>query len=279
MTALLPGAGEGRRRGLRAARRRAAQDRARRRRARGAALARAARGGGGGRPMLRLHTLRFADELVDPDTLDHPALRRKPDARVRKMAGQLFDGLSAKFQPGRHRDTYRDRVLDLVERKAKGEEIDRRDRGAHRSPRPPPSCWPTPEAEPDVAIEGLMARARSLWSGWLSLRPGRRARLARLRGARPVRSDFHQIRAKTSRARGRRRRRRHEGGRTPGQASADFGSDPKASSSAMATATLRRRGARLRSARAKTRTIDGRPKSVAVRADGRPDPVRSPPSR
>ena len=74
--------------------------------------------------MLRLHTLRFADELVDPDTLDHPALRRKPDARVRKMAGQLVDGLSAKFQPGRHRDTYRDRVLDLVERKAKGEEID-----------------------------------------------------------------------------------------------------------------------------------------------------------
>ena len=40
------------------------------------------------------------------------------------MAAQLVDGLSAKFQPGRYRDTYRDRVLDLVERKAKGEEID-----------------------------------------------------------------------------------------------------------------------------------------------------------
>ena len=74
--------------------------------------------------MLRLHTMRFADELVDPDTLDHPPLRRKPDARVRKMAAQLVDGLSAKFEPGRYRDTYRDRVLDLVKRKAKGEEID-----------------------------------------------------------------------------------------------------------------------------------------------------------
>jgi DNA end-binding protein Ku len=74
--------------------------------------------------MLRMHTMRFADELVDPDTLDHPPLRRKPDARLRKMAAQLVDGLSAKFQPGRYRDTYRDRVLDLVERKAKGEEID-----------------------------------------------------------------------------------------------------------------------------------------------------------
>jgi DNA end-binding protein Ku len=74
--------------------------------------------------MLRLHTMRFADELVDPDTLDHPPLRRKPDARLRKMAAQLVDGLSARFEPGRYRDTYRDRVLDLVKRKAKGEEID-----------------------------------------------------------------------------------------------------------------------------------------------------------
>ena len=40
------------------------------------------------------------------------------------MAAQLVDGLSAEFEPGRYRDTYRDRVLDLVKRKAKGEEID-----------------------------------------------------------------------------------------------------------------------------------------------------------
>ena len=29
--------------------------------------------------MLRLHTMRFADELVDAGTLDHPPRRRKPD--------------------------------------------------------------------------------------------------------------------------------------------------------------------------------------------------------
>ena len=40
------------------------------------------------------------------------------------MAAQLVDGLTAKFKPGKYRDTYRDRVLKLVERKAKGEEID-----------------------------------------------------------------------------------------------------------------------------------------------------------
>jgi DNA end-binding protein Ku len=74
--------------------------------------------------MLRLHTMRFADELVDASKLDHPPLRRKPDARLGKMAARLVDGLSGKFQPGRYKDTYRQRVLDLVKRKAKGEEID-----------------------------------------------------------------------------------------------------------------------------------------------------------
>jgi DNA end-binding protein Ku len=74
--------------------------------------------------MLRLHTMRFADELVDPGKLDHPSVRRRPDARLRRMATQLVDSLSGRFEPGRYRDTYRDRVLDLVRRKAKGEEID-----------------------------------------------------------------------------------------------------------------------------------------------------------
>jgi DNA end-binding protein Ku len=40
------------------------------------------------------------------------------------MAAQLVDGLTEKFKPGKYRDTYRDRVLKLVKRKAKGEEID-----------------------------------------------------------------------------------------------------------------------------------------------------------
>jgi DNA end-binding protein Ku len=74
--------------------------------------------------MLRMHTMRFADELVDAAKLDKPSLRRKPEARMRKMAAQLVDGLTTAFKPGKYRDTYRDRVLKLVERKAKGETID-----------------------------------------------------------------------------------------------------------------------------------------------------------
>jgi DNA end-binding protein Ku len=74
--------------------------------------------------MLRMHTMRFADELVDPAKLDGPTVRRTPEPRMAKMAAQLVDGLTTAFKPGKYRDTYRDRVLKLVERKAKGEEID-----------------------------------------------------------------------------------------------------------------------------------------------------------
>jgi DNA end-binding protein Ku len=74
--------------------------------------------------MLRMHTMRFADELVAPDKLDVPALGRKPDARMVQMATRLVEGLSAKFDPRKYHDTYRERVLELVRRKAAGEEID-----------------------------------------------------------------------------------------------------------------------------------------------------------
>jgi DNA end-binding protein Ku len=73
--------------------------------------------------VLRMHTMRFADELVQPGKVDLPRLS-KPDKRMLDMAARLVDGLSAKFKPGKYRDTYRDRVLKLVEKKAKGEAID-----------------------------------------------------------------------------------------------------------------------------------------------------------
>jgi DNA end-binding protein Ku len=73
--------------------------------------------------MLRMHTMRFADELVDLGKIDLPRLR-KPDKKMLDMAARLVDGLSGPLKPGKYRDTYRDRVLKLVERKAKGEKID-----------------------------------------------------------------------------------------------------------------------------------------------------------
>ena len=39
------------------------------------------------------------------------------------MAQQLIDSLSADFDPTKFKDEYREQVLDLIERKAAGEEI------------------------------------------------------------------------------------------------------------------------------------------------------------
>jgi DNA end-binding protein Ku len=71
-----------------------------------------------------LHTMRFADELVGVDKLDIAAPSRKPSKQELDMAERLVDSLHQKFRPGSFKDTYRDRVADLIKAKAKGEEID-----------------------------------------------------------------------------------------------------------------------------------------------------------
>jgi DNA end-binding protein Ku len=43
--------------------------------------------------------------------------------RELKMAQQLIDSLSADFEPEKYHDEYREKVLELIERKAAGEEI------------------------------------------------------------------------------------------------------------------------------------------------------------
>ena len=39
------------------------------------------------------------------------------------MAKQLIESLTSEFEPEKYRDEYRDRVLDLIERKAQGETV------------------------------------------------------------------------------------------------------------------------------------------------------------
>jgi len=74
--------------------------------------------------VLVMVTMLFGDEVVDPDRLDElPARDGKAGKREVEMAQRLIESLSVEFDPGRHHDEYRERVLDLVERKAAGEEI------------------------------------------------------------------------------------------------------------------------------------------------------------
>jgi DNA end-binding protein Ku len=73
--------------------------------------------------VLLLHTLRFADELVPGSDIDVPKPGRGPGEREVKMAARLIDTLHASFDPEDYEDEYRAAVLDVVERKRKGEEI------------------------------------------------------------------------------------------------------------------------------------------------------------
>ncbi len=74
--------------------------------------------------VLALHTMRFADELVDADELDLPTPSRGPDKREIEMAGKLVESLHERFKPEAFKDDYREAVLKLIEAKAKGKEVE-----------------------------------------------------------------------------------------------------------------------------------------------------------
>jgi DNA end-binding protein Ku len=81
------------------------------------------------RPMegdvLGMATMIFADEVVDPDRIDELDSAREVEINDRELsiAKQLVESLSGEFEADKYRDTYREEVLALIERKAAGEEI------------------------------------------------------------------------------------------------------------------------------------------------------------
>src|SRR5918995_233346 len=64
-------------------------------------------------------------DIEDFDEIDElpEAKELKVSDREVKMAQQLIDSLSSDFEPEKYRDEYREKVLELIERKAAGEEI------------------------------------------------------------------------------------------------------------------------------------------------------------
>jgi DNA end-binding protein Ku len=75
--------------------------------------------------LLAMETMLFADEVVPTDSLDELTTDTavKTSDRELTMARQLIDSLSSDFEPEKYHDEYRERVLDLIERKAQGETI------------------------------------------------------------------------------------------------------------------------------------------------------------
>jgi DNA end-binding protein Ku len=73
---------------------------------------------------LALSTLLFHDEVVPVSEIPGiPDKRTKAPSEQLKMAVQIIDSLTRKWDPKRYTDTYRERVLEYIERKAEGEEV------------------------------------------------------------------------------------------------------------------------------------------------------------
>lgn len=84
------------------------------------------------RPRGRLFSLdmmRFAEELVAGDELA-PAEQKAPSPREKQLALHLIDELSGPFDPAKHPDEYRNKVLAAVEEKVEAGEVSREEEAA-----------------------------------------------------------------------------------------------------------------------------------------------------
>jgi DNA end-binding protein Ku len=80
------------------------------------------------RPMgiaLGMATMLFPDEVLPPERLDEvvEAADVQTTKRELEIAEQLIESLAGDFEPDKFRDSYREQVLALIERKAEGKEI------------------------------------------------------------------------------------------------------------------------------------------------------------
>jgi DNA end-binding protein Ku len=75
--------------------------------------------------VLGMATMIFSDEVLSPERLDEvsDAEEVKTTKRELAIAEQLVESLAGDFEPDKYRDTYREQVLAMIERKAQGETI------------------------------------------------------------------------------------------------------------------------------------------------------------
>ncbi len=90
----------------------------------------------------------YADEINDPASI--PEIEElegiELDEKELTMARQLIETLETDFEPEKFHDTYREAVLDLIERKAEGEEF----------------VAPAASAEPEKVVDLMAALEKSV---------------------------------------------------------------------------------------------------------------------
>jgi DNA end-binding protein Ku len=150
------------------------------------------------RPMedvLTLTTMRFHDEVSSPKDLDgevfEEAKPKKPEQRELEMAKQLIESLTSDFKPDQYRDEYREELLDLIERKAKGEDVVVQH-----------SEEPTPTKAPDLmaALEESLAAVRGEELGEGEEKTDGRKRSTRSKGTASKRTTKSPAKSKSSKS-------------------------------------------------------------------------------
>ena len=129
-----------------------------------------------------LSTMLFADEVIPTADLDVSSSdKTKPSERELNMAKQLVESLSAPFDPTKYHDDYRERVMELIEAKAEGQEI----------AAPAESAPAAPVVDLMAALEASLAAARpprpKMGKGRIrAARPAREGQFRRSRHRRPA---------------------------------------------------------------------------------------------
>ena len=102
--------------------------------------------------VLVLSTMNYADEIAPIEDLGEiPGADATVSEREMKMAQQLIDSLSTKFDPTQYQDDYREQVVEMIERKAEGEEI---------VTQPAPGDSPAPVVDLMAALEASLEAAK-----------------------------------------------------------------------------------------------------------------------
>ncbi len=114
--------------------------------------------------VLTLETMFFADEVRDPvKEIEQLPVRHSFKSRDLDMAVSLINSMTTAWDPGNYRDTYRDRVNELIEAKHRGDEV-------------------VTEGEPETAgnVLDLMEALRASVADAKGHRPGNRKEVGKL---------------------------------------------------------------------------------------------------
>jgi DNA end-binding protein Ku len=74
---------------------------------------------------LMMETMHFGDEVVPAKALSDLKAggQAKVDERELRVARQLIDALSTKFDPAKYHDEYREKVMEMIQQKAEGKKV------------------------------------------------------------------------------------------------------------------------------------------------------------